>query len=123
MATSDAYVTIAGDSAEWDSEIKERVRERGEALTTVQEDQHRRGRTDVTLVPTIHGWSLRYGSGLNGFGLIAGSMTRDEAVAYAKRLVTERGPKWNVIALRKDMDNTDPAWIAKGHGAKLGASQ
>jgi hypothetical protein len=43
-----------------------------EALCRLQEAQARRGILGAELVETIYGWSVRYDSGLQNFGILAG---------------------------------------------------
>jgi hypothetical protein len=44
-----------------------------EPLCHLQVKQHQAGFIGVELVESIHGWSVRYDTGLRGFGLIASS--------------------------------------------------
>lgn len=59
-----------------------------EELCKRQERASREGITEAELVKSMYGWSLRYASGLNDFGLIARARetgaTWAKAVEYAK---------------------------------------
>lgn len=61
-----------------------------ELLTNLQIREARRGLVGAEMVKSMYGWSLRYNSGLQNFGLIAGSRsgqlngTWEDCERYAK---------------------------------------
>jgi hypothetical protein len=63
------FVTLAGNREPWASEHLT-LKDRDQSLIALQEDQARRGYIPAVLVETINGWSVRYASGLQGFGII-----------------------------------------------------
>lgn len=81
-----------------EAEKKARVPQTGrgyesEALCRLQGEHSRRGILGVEIVCSIHGHSIRYDSGIQGFGLLASSRelggTLEAAEAWAKRWVSQ----------------------------------
>ena len=118
MALSDHFVTLAG-SQKWDDEIRKLEIERGHSIVQVQEDQHRRGRAEATLVETMTRWSIRYLSGLYNRAIIFGGrsespLTKEQAIQKGIDWVNQdpenrslsvpaplvRGTPWETEALR-----------------------
>jgi hypothetical protein len=112
MLNTEHFVLLAGNSDKWDEETQRRVKA-GESLPNVQINQHGRGRCSIQLVETIYGWSIRYASGLNGFGILWGSrmagrkVTRDEAIEWGKRWVAEDPGHREFFAYKTDMEKED----------------
>ena len=79
------FVTLGGNPAAWDAEDALLVPgNRGEALCRLQESQSARGYRCAELVPTMYGWGVRAGSGLQGREIMLRSrgVSRDEAIAW-----------------------------------------
>jgi len=74
------FYQIAGDPSRWDAEMND-LPDRGESLIALQKRQSREGRRSAHLVLSIYGWTLRYASGLQGFGIIHRTCSFDPAVA------------------------------------------
>lgn len=96
------WIVIAGAElkAELSAEIEARVPVRfgyreSEALCAVQREQARRGILAAELVESVYGWSVRYASGVQNFGLLASSRrgqvdgSRADAEAWARRWVAQ----------------------------------
>lgn len=68
---------------------------RSEELCNLQRDRASRGLLGVELVKSNYGWSVRYDSGLQNFGLLAGSRSGaldgslEDAERYAKEWVSK----------------------------------
>jgi len=71
MLNSEHFQLLAGNPREWDEETLHRIHEMKEPLTDIQEDQHERGRRSAELLHGVHGWYVRYASGLDDFGVLA----------------------------------------------------
>jgi hypothetical protein len=84
------FEIVAGDPSIWDQETRARL-DNGESLTSIQEDQHARGRRSAEVVPTVYGWSVRHGSGLDGFNLMFGYRKGDGHLSYEEALNLARG--------------------------------
>lgn len=95
-----AYFTyLAGNSESWDAEMARRVAA-GENLCALQIEFHGRGRCEAEVVKTLNGWSVRYASGLNNFGLLfRGCQTYEEAVAKGTAWV-EQTPDHRALFVR-----------------------
>ena len=107
MLNSNGFVLLAGNPQKWDDEIIQRCRTAGaffnsEDLCRVQMDQAGRGRLSAHMVLSIHGWTVRYASGLQNFGILFKSTTNDPQVAL------DWGCKW----ANQDPDNRE-FYVAK----------
>jgi len=96
-----------------------------ESLCAAQQHVHGLGFRDVELVPTLYGWSVRSGSGLDNFSILYGyrkgdgRMTYEQALAKANEWVNQNPsrrfawvrnaslPKENVLA--EGSENPTPA--------------
>lgn len=96
MLNTEDFFLIAGNPQKWDDEIRSRVKPsheqpgcfESEALCAVQLHQHDRGRRSIRLHKTSSGWSVRYASGLNNFGLLF-SGTKDHCIREGVSWVEE----------------------------------
>lgn len=94
MLNTEHFVLLAGHPVGWDRETRRRVAA-GESLCRVQEHQYARGRRTAVLGSTLLGWSVRSGSGLDGFQILAGPDELDGSLKAAM--------EWG-----KDWANRDP---------------
>jgi hypothetical protein len=105
------FIIIAGGelSDALDAEKAERVKQ-GEALPTLQEAQARRGILGAQLVQSMFGWSVRYDSGLQGWGILAGIRqgTLDgsfyDAVRWAEDWVAQDPERRYAWASRREVE-------------------
>ncbi len=114
MLNTSHYTVIAGNPAKWDEETLKRCRPgkvegtvASEDLCAVQVDQHNKGRRGAVLTRTIYGWSVRADSGLENFKLLAGKMSRAEAIAWGTKWVAEDPDRREFYATNKDLALTD----------------
>lgn len=71
-------IILAGNHQKWQDQIEARCRKIGncfesEQLCRVQRDQSAAGRREAHLCRSIYGWTLRYASGLQEWGIIYSS--------------------------------------------------
>jgi hypothetical protein len=85
---------IAGDQAKWDRELASVPKVgnyyESNALVALQERQSRAGYLPAKLIKSNFGWSIRYASGLQDFGVLLaprGRMTLAEVIAWGKQWV------------------------------------
>ena len=92
MLNKTHFITLAGNPAKWDAELAAT-----ENLCKTQESQGTRGYLPAELVQTAYGWSVRYGSGLQGFGLLISGKGK------TKQQVIQEGIGW----AEKDPDHRE----------------
>jgi len=117
MLNTEHFVLLAGDPSAWDEETRSRVAA-GESLCRVQEDQFARGFRSAVLVPTLYGWSVRSGTGLDGFhilvsaraGEVNGSL--EQAMYWGKQWAEADPLRREFIASRADLERS-PEWVGK----------
>lgn len=84
-----------------------------ESLCTWQSEMHARGYCAVVLTKSVLGWSVRYRSGLDGFGVLAG--VRDgtltgtflDALAYARQWQNALSSKRFVVAHASEITDAE----------------
>lgn len=98
MLNTKWYVLIAGNPTKWDEET-ENLLDNGDTkgLVSLQENQAARGRLSAHLIRSIYGWTVRYASGLQNFGLLYASQSSDI------RKAVEFGVEW----ANKDPENRE----------------
>lgn len=89
MAKKPAVRVVAGDSAEYRAFIQANRGTCDAQLCAAQSRASSLGWRQIEICATIYGWSLRYASGLQGFGLILGHLTLREAVTHARQWAKE----------------------------------
>jgi hypothetical protein len=98
------FAVVAGHDVEEFLEEQltaERARQ-GFVLTRWQEEVHRNGYVAAELCKSMHGWTLRYATGLMGFGIIQATKNFDwpHAVNVAKQW-QERDPVRRYVFVRR----------------------
>jgi hypothetical protein len=115
MIKQDWMIIVAGselvDSLEAEQKSRVPMTEGGhyesEALCRLQSEQDRRGIIGITLTESIYGWTVRYDSGLQNFGILAGKRQGNldgsftSAVEFAKKWVAE-DPSRRYCWMRKE---------------------
>jgi len=110
MLNTAHFELLAGNPEKWDEETRRRVAQ-GESLPNVQIDQHSRGRCAIELVETIYGYSIRYASGLDNWGILFGSrmagrpIHRAEAIEWGKQWVARDPEKREFFTRKSDKEN------------------
>lgn len=97
MLNTEHFTVLAGNPAKWDAESAA-LPDRGGSLVRLQVEQANRGYLSATLVESMYGWGVRYGSGLQGFGILLsgrGGVSRAEAIA------------WGTVWANKDPENRE----------------
>lgn len=102
MINQTAFVVIAGNPTKWDREMRERVVPGDESLVAMQVSQHARGRRTAQLTNTIYGWSVRAGSGLDSFRVLAGTR-RGEHISGSLQAALH----WGIAWAEQDPDNRE----------------
>jgi len=117
MMNTEHFLVLAGDCSKWDQEILEAkaadamaiqaVRRSGLlmkdpcfSLCRAQRAQHSRGRRSAEVCRTIHGWSVRAGSGLDGFRLMHAKSTLPAAIEWGIRWAN-RDPESREFYIRR----------------------
>ena len=103
-----AFITLAGEPNVWHAEMAA-LKDRGDSLTALQESQSQRGYLPVRLYESIHGWYVRYASGLQGFNILLNSrgLSREKAIAWGKAWVEEDPKNRHFYALKADLEKPD----------------
>mgnify|MGYP000036960180 CR=1 FL=1 len=106
------FIRLAGDTQHWDDEITRRVAA-GEDLCRLQEEQSARGYLPYRLVLSMYGWTIRYASGLQGFGLVYSSRSFNpaDALAEGQRIVARNPRNYELIVSKREIENCE----ADGH--------
>ena len=104
------FIRLAGDTQHWDDEITRRVAA-GEDLCRLQEEQSARGYLPYRLVLSMYGWTIRYASGLQGFGLVYSSRSFNPADALAEGEATGA----TLYTLSEDASDAASAALAERH--------
>jgi hypothetical protein len=88
MLNTEHFILLAGNPHAWDEEIRQRCRSgsvagtfQSQDLCSLQVEQAGRGRLSAHLVLSIYGWSVRYASGLQDFGILRRADSFDPASA------------------------------------------
>jgi hypothetical protein len=101
MLNTDYFTYLAGNPEPWNAEMRRRV-DGGEDLVRLQVEFHGRGRLEAKVVDTIHGWSVRYATGLMDFGLLFRRLpTYAEAVRQGTAWVNQ-DPDNRALFVRND---------------------
>ena len=107
------FLIVAGQDAhdQWEKKMQEGLAQ-GQPLTTLQEKQAQEGLIFVEICPTLYGWSVRYGSGLQNFDVLASARkgtldgTKKDALRFATEWVAQ-DPQNRYAFLRKAYENLD----------------
>lgn len=104
----EAFVTLAGDTAVWDAEM-DALKDKGGSLTDLQVSQSNRGYVPARLYQSIHGWYVRYASGLQGFDVLLDrrGLSRDEAIEWGKRWANESPKTRHFYSSKEDLERQD----------------
>jgi hypothetical protein len=102
------FILLAGHPEKWDAEF-ENLSDRGESLVRLQEDQSRRGRIPAHLVLSMYGWTVRYASGLQGFGILhkSGSFDPANAVEWGTQWVNRDADKRELFVSVRDVERAE----------------
>ena len=102
MLNNQHFSYLAGESESWDDEMRARIAQ-GESLVDLQVEFHNRGRCEAHVVKTLKGYSVRYASGLDNFGILfRGCASYTEAVQKGTEWV-QQAPTFRALYVR----NTD----------------
>ena len=113
MLNTKYYTLLAGNPEAWDQETRDRCRPghvpgtyESEDLCRVQVEQHARGRRSATIFQTIFGWSVQYGSNLDGRATLFGgrsrpNTTKQEAIDFGIAWANE-APAYREFYVAKD---------------------
>jgi hypothetical protein len=102
------FTRLAGET-HFDEEMRQRLAN-GENLIDLQVEFHGRGRAEAEVVKTIYGYSVRYVSGLHGFGLILkGLKTYEEAVRLGTEWVGQSPNLRSLIVRNSAIPKTEAA--------------
>lgn len=89
MLNTKFFTLIAGNPTKWDEETQKLVDDNNmKGLVSLQESQAARGRLSAHLIRSMYGWTVRYASGLQNFGLLHSSKSSDI------RKAVEFGVEW-----------------------------
>jgi hypothetical protein len=121
MLNTQHFILLAGDCGAYDQELLDNVPTIGlfqsKSLTKLQEEQSARGRLSAQLVLSIYGWTVRYASGLQGFGILrrADSFNPASALEWGRNWV-EQDPQNRELFVSK----ADVRWCeGEGHDCSL----
>lgn len=95
VAGAELHATLAAERAALPRSTKYPDCYQSEPLCELQTAQARRGILGVELVESVYGWSVRYNSGIQNFGLVASSRcgdvdgTLESAEAFARKWVAQ----------------------------------
>ena len=104
MLNTEHFVLLAGEPQAWDQEIRERIA-KGEDLSSIQVDQHKRGRRSATIAESI-GSKARTGEDRDGWYVRAASNLMVPTIIYAT--TDTFGQLQTAIAYGKNWANRDP---------------
>ncbi len=107
------FIIVAGQEAHdrWNEDLQARLA-KGQDLCRIQEEQYACGLVTVEICPSLHGWSVRYGSGLQGFDLLASPRrgqldgSRSDAIQFATEWVA-KSPTERYAWMRRTHEKTD----------------
>lgn len=101
MPSKEHFIILAGECDQFHAEM-DSLPDRGQSLIALQESQSRRGYIPAELVLSIYGWTVRYASGLQGFGILrkADSFNPENALRWAREWVA-RDPKSREVWVRR----------------------
>jgi len=106
MLNTEKFIKLAGDTEQWDKEMAD-VPKNGEyyqsdPLCKLQVSQSARGFRAAHLVLSVRGWTVRYASGIQNFGILRLSDSFDPASAleWATKWVN-RDPKSRELYVSK----------------------
>lgn len=108
MLNHTAFILLAGNPHAHDAEMRRRV-DAGENICNVQVDQAGRGRLSAHLVLSIHGWTVRYASGLQNFGILhkSGSFDPSDAMYWGCTWVSTDPDNRELYVAKSDVDRAE----------------
>lgn len=99
MLNTQHFTYLAGTPEPWNTEMRSRI-DQGESLVDLQVEFHGRGRCEAHVVKTLKGYSVRYASGLDNFGLLfRGCDSYEDAVQKGTEWVQE-APTFRALYVR-----------------------
>jgi len=98
------YDLLAGNPGAWDEETINRCHVGSEPLTTIQVEQHKRGRRSAHLIKSAYGWTVRYASGLDDFRILRkGFELREDAITFGIAWANEKPDSREFFASKSDL--------------------
>lgn len=109
------FITLFGDCEHFHQEIAELVPttagglKESKSLCQMQEEQSARGYLPAELVLSLKGWTVRYGSGLQGFGILrkADSFNPESALQWARHWAAQDPTKREVYVRRSSVERAE----------------